>query len=664
MMLSKLKEILSPAVKDLHATSSSVLEKNRVGRLIKGGAAAIAAGCALHFLWSETDLDKDGLKNPSDPNPFDPDVNKNGVLDGIEVELGASLRKPNPLLAYLVKEGILDVYKLLLPLEEKCNEAGKVPEKVEEFVDELSRAYRLIRVPEFLDKVKSIVADGEVSEEELTSFKNLISKLTFLEWVKREGYDGDISSKLYESLRLFRYFIKKGEFDTLEKILFVASMNGTDLPNNLAYQVFVQIERDHRISDKISAVRKIFETYWKFGLKDLTIDQIYHVNNATLLIGTDKSILDSLKAIKEYGIKLNHFTDLPEIKDFIGERIASVHVNLVNIFKYNIAIRDEDVKIIAERYGNVDERSLKAEILKSVAVMVERVINSIGGGSDDDWRRGIKPAVENGIVFLRDGLGTEYGDINRIGYQLLSPLLLVVDIKKGKCEPPNIDRLKKNVNPDPDLGGLSPDMYWFMKVMKDLGDKSSKAYRRCPRYAWAPPILPWPNSAEAWEGKTKYVNDPPGGLMREISEIAEILWRGRGYATYLAAKHDPWIIEQNRPFYAVLVYRWLGIPATVVVVKYPGVKWGHHAEVGVWVNEDIQRLIEEHGISHGYGEPTTPGMWQPYQWKIPLGKDYERRGESLKDSELEYIIGTFIFKYKDWVENALLWYRVDLERDD
>jgi len=121
------------------------------------------------------------------------------------------------------------------------------------------------------------------------------------------------------------------------------------LPKNLAYVVLDQIIRDYRVEDKMGATSKIFNTYSEFGLKDLTIDQVYHANNASLIMGADKGILDALKAIKKYGVKLG------EIAEDVVDKVANVHDNLARLFKYNVIIKDEDVQVIAKNIPSFNQ---------------------------------------------------------------------------------------------------------------------------------------------------------------------------------------------------------------------------------------------------------------------------------------------------------------------
>ena len=212
---------------------------------------------------------------------------------------------------------------------------------------------------------------------------SLTPKQVFLSWVKDRGYDVALASKLFDEVNLIQDLFHEGKLNILENVLKVACWNGSDLPKNLAYVVLDQIIRDYRVDSKTEAVDKIFNTYVEFGLEDLSIDQIYHTNNASLIMGADRSILDALKAIKKYGVKLG------EIAKDVVEKVANVHANLARLFKYNVTIRDEDVQVIAGRYSKFypefkNWKNLMGLILRKAAEQIQRLLyDTFEGGKKD-----------------------------------------------------------------------------------------------------------------------------------------------------------------------------------------------------------------------------------------------------------------------------------------
>ncbi|RLE90129.1 MAG: hypothetical protein DRN04_15555, partial [Thermoprotei archaeon] len=353
---------------------------------------------------------------------------------------------------------------------------------------------------------------------------SLTSKELFLTWVNSKGYDASLASKLFDEFKLVQDLFNEGELNILENVLKVACWNDSDLPKNLAYVALDQILRDYRVEDKTGAVDKIFNTYVEFGLKDLTIDQVYHANNASLIMGADRSILDALKAIKKYGVKLG------EIAEDVVDKVANVHANLARLFKYNVTIRDEDVQVIAGRYSKFypefkNWRNLMGLILRKAAEQIQRLLyDTHEGGRLDElakpeargnydywWKNYVKPCLELSIYFLKKGDATEWGNPYKLEYQLLPPTILILDMKTGKVYwGPWADRVgsleiaRKNVNYDPELG-MSPALWWFENYKKDVieGKKvKSLAYRISHNNIYAGIGLNWPNCKEAYQDGT------------------------------------------------------------------------------------------------------------------------------------------------------------------
>jgi len=124
------------------------------------------------------DFDADSLKNRLDPNPFEADIDGDGLSDGFEIlQLGTDPLKTNPSVAYAVKKGIdLDLVSGLRILDDD----GVMGDNVIEFIDRLAGvSSRLIPEEmtmyytdeEILDLqtnlILSVLRDGRVSDVEI-----------------------------------------------------------------------------------------------------------------------------------------------------------------------------------------------------------------------------------------------------------------------------------------------------------------------------------------------------------------------------------------------------------------------------------------------------------------------------------------------------------------
>ncbi len=479
----------------------------------------------------------------------------------------------------------------------------------------------------------------------------LTPKQAFLAWVKSKGYDLTLASKLFDKVSLVQDLFAKGKLNTLENVLKVAYLNGSDVPKNLAYIVLDQIIRDYRVKDKAGAINKIFNTYVEFGLKDLTIDQIYHANNASLIMGADRSILDALKAIKKYGVKLG------EIAEDVVDEVANVHANLARLFKYNVTIRDEDVQVIAGRYSKFypefkDWKNLMGLILKKSAEQIQRLLyDTFEGGKKDKlakpetrgnydywWKNYVKPCLELSIYFLKEGDATEWGNPYKLEYQLLPPSILKLDMKTGKVFSRSLEIGRRNVNYDPELG-TSPALWWFENYKKDVieGKKvRSLAYRISHNNIFFGPGKNWPNSFIAYQGGSELQQGlwiyPRGGILKVIYNTTDcVVPIDRGYVTWFIDKRSPlpFVSEANRGLAAAVVDWIKGMPATEIGARYPGGD-DFHDHVIRFVNHYLQKKIVDFGLEHGYGQPIKiDGVvaFHPWLYEKPLFKDYARKND-------------------------------------
>ena len=487
---------------------------------------------------------------------------------------------------------------------------------------------------------------------------SLTLKQAYTKWVESRGYSPELALKLFNQINLVQELFTKGKLNTLENVLKVAYSNGSNIPRNLAYIVLNQILRDHRVEDKIEATSKIFHTYTEFGLNDLTIDQIYHANNASLVMGADKSILDALKAIKKYGVKLG------KIAGDVVDKVANVHANLARLFKYNVTIRDEDVQVIAKRYSKFypefkDWRNLMGLILRKSAEQIQRLLyDTFEGGKRDKlakpetrgnydywWKNYVKPCLELSIYFLKEGDATEWGNPYKLEYQLLPPTILIFDMKTGKPYSGSLEIARRNVNYDPELG-MSPALWWFENYKKDVieGKKvKSLAYRISHNNIFFGPGKNWPNSFIAYQGGSELQQGlwiyPRGGILKVIyNETDCVVPIDRGYVTWFIDKRSPlpFVSEAKRGLAAAVVDWIKGMPATRIVARYPGGD-DLHDHVVRFVNHYLQKKIIEFGLKHGYGQPIKiDGVvaFHPWLYEKPLFKDYARKNDR---PDLSYI---------------------------
>ena len=98
------------------------------------------------------------------------DTDKDGILDWDEThKYYTDPNKPNPILAYLIKQNKVSEYKLFRPLDSdglmQANEKALI-----DYYNLLAKDYR--DNPKILELLKNIVSDGEVTQKELKTFKD------------------------------------------------------------------------------------------------------------------------------------------------------------------------------------------------------------------------------------------------------------------------------------------------------------------------------------------------------------------------------------------------------------------------------------------------------------------------------------------------------------
>ena len=252
------------------------------------------------------DWDSDGLENLS------------------EVENNLDPLKPNPVYAYLKKNGLLKLYDLFKSLEND----SKLDENEESLIDYYASLGDEYKNNEFvLDLLKKIVDDGKVSSEELENFKDWdgdgLENLKEIDNYKTDPFkpNPNISYVLSKGfpvdyLSLVRPLDEDGEIDDNEKKfddLLIASKDLLVIDTLLNY--LREISSDGSVSnyelnraDNFSSlVRGLFEVIDSEKLAKDKIDDTDYASQLGLKLGFDERRVSNatIFALGEYAIAVN-----------------------------------------------------------------------------------------------------------------------------------------------------------------------------------------------------------------------------------------------------------------------------------------------------------------------------------------------------------------------
>ncbi len=412
--------------------------------------------------------------------------------------------------------------------------------------------------------VKVYVKDPFNQTSSTTAEIDWSSKDAFITFAFKKGYSTELAGKLYDNSNLTRQLFDEDRA-TLANVLKIASNNATDLPKNLAYKVLEQIEKDSRVSNKITLAKNVFDNLAELETYGFDrIDSIWLINNATRNGFKD---LEGLKKALQFSegnnVSLNFENTLSH------SALADTGAHFPQIFKY-----PQETKYLALQVGDaiylfeIDKIKGKDYVWAGLVVPYS------------EWRF---ERLENG-TFESLGQKLLYGELAELSKwadkkvveaaaRSLYPFdeLMDHDLLGSNSEryfhDENFDKALErgivNIKHNGTIGA-SPFEYIYRLLLDDIETKSERYQRAFNAFEYSYPREPWPNSWDVWHIEAeKHIN--------ASSEIALV----KGFPIALKIYDPPanpnfYITEQASPYYSKIIGAMLNRPTIVLGAPYPG----------------------------------------------------------------------------------------------